>query len=389
MARPRAILLTMMAAIASLIFLLAAWGCSPTSDGTDAVSDGAFAFPQDQAVVLCDWADLRLSVWNNHEVLIVQAVVWNDDDETLGESQDGRPIGDNAALGLDVNADSSYTADVDRIYYLNPWPRRPGLRHQVYGPGGKTTHLRNDSSGRGSISYLPTGDGRRARVDTFVIPLSELGTGPGRELRLVYFMHSPVPDMRLDSAGFQRMGRYYIKQVPLDLYQSVVLADRTTPIDVSVVPRGRDEVPEGQTVTGTAPAVGATPPELGPAEWINIDQAPTLQSLRGSVVLVEFWTSSCGTCIETIPELNRLQDRYADRGFRLLGLTTQSRRGVEWVMTKTPIDYAIGAGSNDRHAWAVSSVPHAYLIGRDGRVIWHGQPSADLEQRIVAALEEE
>ena len=69
-------------AVASLIFLLAAWGCSPESGGTDAVRDGAFEFPQDEAIVLCDRTDLRLSVWNNREVLFVQAVLWTDDDET-------------------------------------------------------------------------------------------------------------------------------------------------------------------------------------------------------------------------------------------------------------------------------------------------------------------
>ena len=372
------ILLVMTIAIAPLIFLLT---------GTDIVRDGSFGFPQGEAIVLCDRADLRVSVWNNREVLFVQTVLWNDGDETLGETQDGRTIGDNAALGLDVNADGRHTTDVDRIYYLNPWPTRPGLRYQVAAPDGRTTHIRHDSSGRGCISYLPTADGRRARVDTFVIPLSELGTGPGRSLRLVYFTHSPVPSLRLDSAGFQPGSTYYIKQVPLDVYHSIVLADRATPLNVSVVPRGRDEVPLGKARSGPTPAVGSTPPELGAADWMNIDAAPTLQSLRGSVVLVDFWTSSCGSCIESIADLNRLHDHYAEKGLQVLGLTPQSRRGIEWVTTKTPIHYAIGAGSAAKSAWGVSSVPYAFLIGRDGRILWHGRPSAGLEQRIVAALE--
>ena len=186
------IMFGMTTAVATLIFLLA-------GTGTDAVGQGAFGFPQDQAVVLCDRDDLRFSVWNNREFLFLQAVLWNDPDQTPGETADGRAIGDNAALGLDIDADGRRTADVDRIYYLNPWPSRPGLRYQVFVPNGATTHMRHDSAGRGNISYLPTADGRRARVDTFVIPLAELGTGPRRELRLVYFTYSPVPGHRLDS----------------------------------------------------------------------------------------------------------------------------------------------------------------------------------------------
>ena len=368
----------MTTAIASLIFLLA---------GTDAVRDGAFGFPQDEAVVLRDWTDLRLSVWNNREVLVVQAVLWTDDDETPGETPDGRKIGDNAALSLDVNGDGRPTADVDRIYYLNPWPSRPGLRDQVAATGGRTTHLGHNSAGRGSINYLPTADGRHVRVDTFVIPLSELGTEPGRAMRLVYFAHSPVPGFRLNSAAFEPGGTYYVKQIPWELYQTVLLADRATPLDVSIVPRGRDELRQATAEWASAPAVGAIPPELGAAEWLNIDATPTLQSLRGSVVLVDFWTSSCGGCINAIDDLNRLHDRYADQGLWVLGLIAQSRRGVEYVMTKNPIRYPVGADSAARPKWGVSSVPHAYLIGRDGRVLWHGKPSGGLEQRIVEALE--
>jgi len=368
----------MTTAVATLIFLLA---------GNDAVREGSFGFPQDQAVVLCDRADLRFSVWNNREFLFLQAVLWNDPDQTPGEIPDGRAIGDNAALGLDIDADGRWTADVDRIYYLNPWPSRPGLRYQVFVTSGATTHMRHDSSGRASISYLPTGDGRRARVDTFVIPLAELGTRPGRELRLVYFTHSPVPALRTDSAGAQPAATYYIKQIPLEKYQSVVLADRVSPVDVSVVPRGRDEVPQAKARVAPAPAVGSTPPELGTAEWMNIDAAPTIQSLRGSVVLVDFWSTSCGSCIAAIADLNRLHDRYADKGLHVLGLTAQSRRGVEWVSSKTPIHYTVGAASTASAAWGVPSMPYAYLIGRDGRVLWHGRPSAGLEQRVVAALQ--
>jgi thiol-disulfide isomerase/thioredoxin len=134
------------------------------------------------------------------------------------------------------------------------------------------------------------------------------------------------------------------------------------------------------------PAVGSTPPELGTAEWMNIDTAPTIQSLRGSVVLVDFWSTSCGSCIAAIADLNRLHDRYADKGLHVLGLTAQSARGVEWVSSKTPIHYTVGASSTASAAWGVPSMPYAYLIGRDGRVLWHGRPLAGLEQRIVAAL---
>ena len=82
--------------------------------------DGVFGFPQKEAKVLRDNADLRLSVWNNELYLYVQAVLWNDNSPTLGETDDGRTIGDTSNLLLDLDADGKATANVDRTYMLNP-----------------------------------------------------------------------------------------------------------------------------------------------------------------------------------------------------------------------------------------------------------------------------
>src|SRR5882724_10186339 len=56
--------------------------------------DGAFAFPQKAAKVLCDNPDLRFSVWNNEDYLFAQAVLWSDGDSSPGKTEDNREIGD-------------------------------------------------------------------------------------------------------------------------------------------------------------------------------------------------------------------------------------------------------------------------------------------------------
>ena len=83
--------------------------------------NGAFEFPQAQATVLCDRADLRFSVWNNGEHLFAQAVLWTDDDSSLGKSEENREIGDWSEVMLDLDADGKRTSNVDRDYMLNPW----------------------------------------------------------------------------------------------------------------------------------------------------------------------------------------------------------------------------------------------------------------------------
>ena len=57
------------------------------------------------------------------------------------------------------------------------------------------------------------------------------------------------------------------------------------------------------------------------AGYINTpNNAPiTLGSLKGKVVLVDFWTYSCINCIRTLPHLNDWYQRYADKGFVIVG----------------------------------------------------------------------
>ena len=66
--------------------------------------------------------------------------------------------------------------------------------------------------------------------------------------------------------------------------------------------------PEDQSFAGTQPA-----PEFpGGLDWLNIDQPLSLDELRGKVVVLDFWTYGCINCIHVIPDLERLEDKYAE-----------------------------------------------------------------------------
>src|SRR5262245_7558651 len=145
----------------------------------DVRTDGACGFPQKDATVLCDTPDLRLSVFSDAAYLYVQAVVWNDPDNTEGETADGRAIGDNSALMIDADGNGKATPNVDRTYSLDPWPKLPGLRYSVVLGDNITSHLADDSKGHGAISYLMDKDEKRVRVDSFLVPLAEIGRKPG------------------------------------------------------------------------------------------------------------------------------------------------------------------------------------------------------------------
>jgi thiol-disulfide isomerase/thioredoxin len=55
------------------------------------------------------------------------------------------------------------------------------------------------------------------------------------------------------------------------------------------------------------------PELLGGRGWLNTDRPLSLAALRGKVVLLDFWTYGCINCIHVIPDLKRLEAKYADQ----------------------------------------------------------------------------
>jgi thiol-disulfide isomerase/thioredoxin len=129
------------------------------------------------------------------------------------------------------------------------------------------------------------------------------------------------------------------------------------------------------TTTSRLPDLGAAPELTGITDWLNA--APlTLASLRGKVVLLEFWTFACGNCQNVQPHVQAWHERYAADGLVVLGVHTPElaferdlgnvRRAVERAGLKNPIvidaDFATWDAFGNRY-W-----PAFYFIDKRGRV---------------------
>ncbi len=120
-------------------------------------------------------------------------------------------------------------------------------------------------------------------------------------------------------------------------------------------------------------------PDLTARQWFNTDGAkPHVSSLRGKVVLVSFCCEGTQTADE-VGYLNWLLDKYGDKGLRIVAFSPDPPEVVEKLFIKQlKARYWIGC-DDDRATFGrfaepgiPAQMPHAYLVGANGKVVAHG-----------------
>ncbi|CAM5537942.1 cytochrome c biogenesis protein DipZ [Rhodanobacter lindaniclasticus] len=126
------------------------------------------------------------------------------------------------------------------------------------------------------------------------------------------------------------------------------------------------------------PVEGTFPSLAGATQWLN---SPPLsaESLRGKVVLVDFWTYSCINCIRSLPYVRGWADKYKDHGLVVIGVHAPEfafekdpanvAKAVKDLGVDYPValdnDYAIWKGFNNQY-W-----PAHYFIDARGQIRHH------------------
>lgn len=145
----------------------------------------------------------------------------------------------------------------------------------------------------------------------------------------------------------------------------------------------------GQSLIAFAAAnVGDKAPEITAQEWLNTNDSVSLDGLKGKIVVVEFWATWCPPCRRSIPHLVELNSKYKDKNLVIIGLTDENRReaSIDEFISKMGMDYIVGTGSTSGDAYDVQTIPHAFLIGPDRKIIWQGHPMNGLDQAIEDAV---
>ena len=133
-------------------------------------------------------------------------------------------------------------------------------------------------------------------------------------------------------------------------------------------------------------AIGSEAP-LFTAETPDGEQL-ALESLRGKIVLLDFWASWCGPCRKENPNVVRVYEKYRAQGFEILGVSLDRTKaawvgaiekdGLEWLH----VSDLKGWKSEYSNLYGVRSIPHTVLLDREGRIIARNLRGPALERKL-------
>jgi thiol-disulfide isomerase/thioredoxin len=135
-----------------------------------------------------------------------------------------------------------------------------------------------------------------------------------------------------------------------------------------------------------------------------IQGEPVTEYSKDKAYLVEFWATWCGPCKQSIPHVNELHKKYADKGLVVIGqnILEQDQKKVEAFVKGQgeKMSYRVAVDSIPEGADAKSGtmvktwmeaahrngIPFACLVGKDGKIAWIGHPQELTDEMIEQVL---
>src|SRR5208282_1143808 len=135
-----------------------------------------------------------------------------------------------------------------------------------------------------------------------------------------------------------------------------------------------------------SPKVGEKPPLLQATKLLQAPPGAKMDtdSLRGKVVILEFWATWCGPCVAAIPHLNELSEKYKGKPVQFIAITAEDEATIEKFLAKRPIEAWVALDTNNamNKAYAVTAIPHTVVLDKDGKIAAITYPTDLTEKHI-------
>lgn len=117
-------------------------------------------------------------------------------------------------------------------------------------------------------------------------------------------------------------------------------------------------------------------------------RALSLESLRGKLVLIDFWATWCAPCIAAMPHLKELNAQYKDKGLVVVSVTTRDPKGdpVAFMRKKGYTWRMVPKGDAAADAFRVHAVPTLYLLDEEGKIIFRETGLSESTKEVLDGL---
>jgi peroxiredoxin len=142
-------------------------------------------------------------------------------------------------------------------------------------------------------------------------------------------------------------------------------------------------------ITVAQPATGAMAPDIA-LEDVN-GKTVNLSSLKGKVVLVDFWASWCGPCRITNRRLATIYPKLKAKGFEIYSISIDENKAdwkkaiatdkIQWLQVNEK-----GWNGAVSLAWKIEQIPSTWLLDKEGKVVAVDPEGKALERKINELL---
>jgi len=135
--------------------------------------------------------------------------------------------------------------------------------------------------------------------------------------------------------------------------------------------------------------VGTKAPELTLEGIYNRENSkiPTIESLKGKIVILDFWATWCTPCVAAFPENNKLSTKYKDKNVQFIAITDDPKEKLENFLGKMKIDFWVGRDDDkkDFKNYNVNGRPQMYIINKEGTIVYQGNKiTPEMIEEVIA-----